>query len=413
MLGDDSKNGITVTEQCVEALGRAAECLVEGEIITIAQFLIKVELDAVVLPDTLQFLDTRFFLQKVRGYTESRVAKKERQAGATGAIYAFREMLAQLVAATPNDRVYISGKSAAQKEATTNAPEADATTSGRVLHFVALDIERHVAKVVEDARTTVFLGGTMEPKAEFLAVARDALTFSAPHIVPAEHTLCRICTHGPGNVQMDLRAESRNRPEMLRELRNLISDAFAALPRGGCVVFFSSFAFLSKVREGVTVQRTSLFAEERGGSPSELLTSFSSTIESANKALLFAVVGGKVSEGINFKDDMCRLVLVCGLPYPNPQDPVLMEKMRFLDKGTGLTGKQFYSAKCMKGVNQSIGRAIRHRNDWAALLLIDHRYAQQHVLAGISAWLRDRMVARQFPALVSELRQFFEKRMSS
>eukprot|EP00397_Hematodinium_sp_SG-2012_P057378 GEMP01071651.1.p1 GENE.GEMP01071651.1~~GEMP01071651.1.p1 ORF type:complete len:213 (+),score=61.42 GEMP01071651.1:81-719(+) len=210
---------------------------------------------------------------------------------------------------------------------------------------------------------------------------------------------------------------------MLQELRLLICNAFETLPRGGCVVFFSSFAFLAKVKEGITIphQQSTLFAEERGGSPADLLSSFSravynnSTVDKAPKALLFAVVGGKVSEGINFKDDMCRLVLVVGLPYPNPQDPVLLEKMRFLDArgGTGLSAKQFYSAKCMKGVNQSIGRAIRHRNDWAALLLIDHRYANQQVLAGISTWLRHRMVARQFPEIAEDLRQFFKGHMGN
>eukprot|EP00397_Hematodinium_sp_SG-2012_P012153 GEMP01012316.1.p1 GENE.GEMP01012316.1~~GEMP01012316.1.p1 ORF type:complete len:774 (+),score=206.80 GEMP01012316.1:176-2497(+) len=492
MLGDASKHAITLMENCILAFVRAAEWLKEGQIITIAAFLVKMNVDAIALPDILQFLDTRFFLQKVRGFTESRVAKQQRPPGGTSAIYQFREMIAQIVSSTPNDRVYMSGapirlppdmtpgtpapttsagarptapatssrtlqaiatsnripegttalnrtpeetaalnnttarvgtmvtppratvpiavgstpKKCRQKEKTSSSndarPAADDKNSAdpscaRVLHFVALDIERHVADVVAEARTTLFLGGTMEPKDEFLAVAPDAITFCAPHIVPEEHTLCRICTHGPTAMQLDFRAEPRNRPEMLQELRLLICNAFETLPRGGCVVFFSSFAFLAKVKEGITIphQQSTLFAEERGGSPADLLSSFSR-----------AEIGQDLSS---------QLVLVVGLPYPNPQDPVLLEKMRFLDArgGTGLSAKQFYSAKCMKGVNQSIGRAIRHRNDWAALLLIDHRYANQQVLAGISTWLRHRMVARQFPEIAEDLRQFFKGHMGN
>ena len=43
------------------------------------------------------------------------------------------------------------------------------------------------------------------------------------------------------------------------------------------------------------------------------------------------VAGGKMSEGINFSDDLGRCVVVVGLPYPNARSPELVEKMNFLD----------------------------------------------------------------------------------
>ena len=38
-----------------------------------------------------------------------------------------------------------------------------------------------------------------------------------------------------------------------------------------------------------------------------------------------------MSEGINFSDDMGRAVVVVGLPFGNPYDPVLQEKMKYLN----------------------------------------------------------------------------------
>lgn len=77
-----------------------------------------------------------------------------------------------------------------------------------------------------------------------------------------------------------------------------------------------------------------------------------------------------------------RCVVVVGLPFPNPADPELRERMAYLDRTTAGTrgpgepspGRQYYEDLCMKAVNQCVGRVIRHRNDWAAILLADARY---------------------------------------
>ncbi|KAM0903364.1 hypothetical protein ACQ4PT_018618 [Festuca glaucescens] len=99
-----------------------------------------------------------------------------------------------------------------------------------------------------------------------------------------------------------------------------------------------------------------------------------------NGALLLAVVGGKISEGINFSDGMGRCVLMVGLPYPSPDDMELMDTIKHignytsrddksfisndeckLEPGFGIlrkcnrSGQEYYENLCMKAVNQSIG----------------------------------------------------------
>jgi chromosome transmission fidelity protein 1 len=38
---------------------------------------------------------------------------------------------------------------------------------------------------------------------------------------------------------------------------------------------------------------------------------------------LFCVFKGKLSEGIDFTDELCRAVIVVGVPYPDINDPLV------------------------------------------------------------------------------------------
>lgn len=66
-------------------------------------------------------------------------------------------------------------------------------------------------------------------------------------------------------------------------------------------------------------------------------------------------------------------MIVIGCPFPNIHDPVMKAKMDFLTS-TGQSSSQFVENSTMRAVNQSIGRAIRHQNDFATIVLLDARY---------------------------------------
>lgn len=56
-------------------------------------------------------------------------------------------------------------------------------------------------------------------------------------------------------------------------------------------------------------------------------------------------------------------------------------------QGAG-TGQKFYENLCMKAVNQCIGRAVRHRNDYASVLLLDERYNRAATKNALPGWIK-------------------------
>lgn len=47
----------------------------------------------------------------------------------------------------------------------------------------------------------------------------------------------------------------------------------------------------------------------------------------------------------------------------------------------------------MKAVNQCIGRAVRHRNDYACVLLLDKRYARPKTKEALPKWIQRSLVS--------------------
>ena len=87
-----------------------------------------------------------------------------------------------------------------------------------------------------------------------------------------------------------------------------------------------------------------------------------------------------MSEGINFSNDLCRAVVMVGLPYPDIKSVEIELKMNWLNKKRSGAGQMLYQGLCMRAVNQCVGRAIRHRNDSSLIIFLDNRYSHSNVL---------------------------------
>ncbi len=89
--------------------------------------------------------------------------------------------------------------------------------------------------------------------------------------------------------------------------------------------------------------------------------------------------------------------------------------LQYLESHVGRdAGRQLYESLCANAVNQAIGRVIRHRRDYAAVILIDERYAKKSIHDQLPSWIRSRLVvASTFGQTLGHLRNFFQRIDSS
>ncbi|TFK20003.1 DNA repair helicase [Coprinopsis marcescibilis] len=297
-------------------------------------------------------------------------------------------------------------------------------------------------EVVEDARSVILAGGTMSPISDivnqlFYSVPSERITsFSCGHVIPEDNIKPLVVMKGPKGADLDFKAARQSDPAVLAELGQILFN-YMSIISAGMIVFFPSYNFLntaksvwasSKTLDRFATKKTVFFEPEDTTAVESVLQEYAKAAQtppSSNRkggALLFAVIGAKLSEGLNFADDLARAVVVVGLPFANLGSAELRERMKYVKmleekrQATRPAGQkdaaaELYENMCMNAVNQTIGRAIRHRNDWASLLLLDRRYANAAIRNKLPKWIGGRLVVNDtFGQSIKELATFCSRR---
>lgn len=303
------------------------------------------------------------------------------------------------------------------------------------LNYLLLDPSEQFKEVVEESRCVVLAGGTMEPVGDYLdhlfpyVNKEDIKLFNCGHVIPDENLSISIVENGPSNKPFSFTFANKGDKEMVDQLGKTLVSSAAVIPHG-LVVFFPSYQILDDLintwkASGIFERLNSkkkVFMEPRESSVESILLEYKKEIETKGGAILFSVVGGKMSEGINFSDNLARGVVMIGLPFPNLMSAEMVAKRDFIEQKVISNGgckqqaleatKDFYENICMRAVNQSIGRAIRHANDYAAIILIDQRYTTERIQKKLPAWIKTRITTKEasFPKTIKTLGGFFKTR---
>ena len=228
-------------------------------------------------------------------------------------------------------------------------------------------------------------------------------------------------------------AINRNNIQMINNLGKTIVELCKITP-GGILVFFSSYGvmedFIKKWEKEKIISEISKYKEFCQDKHDQKLNKAvldlyqkSNSSRDLKGGILFSVCRGSCSEGMNFKNDYARLVIVVGIPYAYLGDPKTQLRKEYQDDFNKyyysfikdknikkLSGSEWYNQNAIKCVNQALGRVIRHSNDYGCMLLIDSRYQQSSNKILISKWIRDLSIIynnKNNDNLISNTEKFF------
>ncbi|EDX17171.1 GD16747 [Drosophila simulans] len=187
-------------------------------------------------------------------------------------------------------------------------------------------------------------------------------------------------------------------PKYVSSLGQTILNVARIVP-DGLLVFFPSYPMLNKCVDAWQASglwadiscKKPIFLEPRSKDQfTSTMEEFYQAIRDSKGAVFMAVCRGKVSEGLDFADRNGRAVIITGLPFPPLKDPKVILKRRYLEANRTrenqlLSGQEWYNLDATRAVNQAIGRVIRHRNDYGAILLCDSRFKDASQVQQLSA----------------------------
>ncbi|KAI4293101.1 fanconi anemia group J protein, partial [Pancytospora philotis] len=243
--------------------------------------------------------------------------------------------------------------------------------------------------LVKRVHAIALLSGTLTPFASFTSELRHTFGHQlvAPHVLKDERVFVASISKGHLGRELCGTYQTAETKEYLDQIVGIVKDVAARVgSTGGVLVFVPNYAFLGKLAKRLA----GAIAEPRAGGGAEFdraLRQFQGRIAQKQEAVMLCVYRGKASEGLNFQDSYARAVIAIGIPYPSIRDPQIQLKKEYNDRNSTYNGRQWYEAQAYRAMNQALGRAIRHANDWGAIFLLDSRLAEPRAQQSLSSWV--------------------------
>jgi len=231
------------------------------------------------------------------------------------------------------------------------------------------------AEIIHHFHGSIHMSGTLEPLEEYrdsLGLPDDTELVTYPSPFPRENRKI-LFVQDVSTKYDEITSDEKN----IDRMHSYISEICNKFPKN-TMVFFPSFNMMSSFKRNKhfsNIEKCVYFEEQKMSQTAlmELISDFKQHGSQDNDcAALFSVMGGRISEGMDFPAEQLEIAVIVGIPYPKPTA-----------RQRGL--QHYYDIKFRKGweytveapaarkMLQSIGRLIRDENDRGVAIILDRR----------------------------------------
>ncbi|MDN7012244.1 ATP-dependent DNA helicase [Methanoculleus sp. FWC-SCC3] len=250
----------------------------------------------------------------------------------------------------------------------------------------------------------VLISGTLSPIESYRRYYFGDLpvtTMSLPNSFPPENR--RIFCATDITTAYSMRRDKEN----LARTEDYITT-FARLP-GNLAVYFPSYDLLNTFADRCAprIRKKQIYIESKDTAASAvMLREFMALPGTGRSGILFAVCGGKWSEGLDYRGEMLSGALVIGLPLApfNRVRRMVIDyfRMKFGEEGEFIS----YTLPAVNRALQALGRVLRTPEDRGMLILGEKRFQERRVHAGLPPWMQEEMTACTVEAFKKEAKRW-------
>ncbi|MGQ0535719.1 MAG: ATP-dependent DNA helicase [Methanobacteriota archaeon] len=248
--------------------------------------------------------------------------------------------------------------------------------------------------VLREAFATLHMSGTLAPLEEYrdtVGLPPETLLLSYPSPFADGHRREFLVPDVTTRYE-DRRTDPGNLDRIAEHVRHV-----ARATERSTAVFFPSFDLLA----GVAARTRDLaFLRETPELSQQDLMRLAQAFAKKERRLLYAVFGGRLSEGMDFPAEELEVVVLVGLPYPKPtfRQAALQ---RYMDFRFGRGFEYAVEAPMVRKTLQAAGRLLRGPDDRGVVVLLDRRGTR------LSSYLPRMTVSHDVAA---DVRAFFSER---
>jgi DNA excision repair protein ERCC-2 len=230
-------------------------------------------------------------------------------------------------------------------------------------------------EIIRDFHNSIHMSGTLEPLEEYRdSIGLPEITELVGYPSPFPNDNRRIMFVNDVTTKYD---EINKDGKILTRMQDYVANICNTFTKN-TMVFFPSFSVMSmfKNQECLNNINRGIYFEEQDMSQTALMELVSDFKNHGNQnsegAALFSVIGGRISEGMDFPAEQLEIAVIVGIPYPKPTARQ-RGLQRYYDFKFGKGWEYTVEAPTARKLLQSIGRLIRNEKDRGVAVILDRR----------------------------------------